>query len=82
MCSAEHTGTPHRLTFEPLRRDWCPGGSGAGRRRAGATDPLTPRRAAEVLHAWIVRDDLDRRVADGETGCHVIARMVRVRVRR
>lgn len=42
----------------------------------GATDPVTRRRTAEVLHAWIVDGDLDARVADGETGHQVTQRMV------
>ena len=43
----------------------------------GATDPVTRRRAAEVLHAWVVGDDLDQRVADGESGHEVFDRVSR-----
>jgi alpha-ribazole phosphatase/probable phosphoglycerate mutase len=43
--------------------------------REGTTDPAVRARTAEVLHAWIVRRDLAQRVADGETGHQVVARM-------
>jgi alpha-ribazole phosphatase/probable phosphoglycerate mutase len=43
----------------------------------GATDPVTRRRTAEVLHAWVVGGDLDQRVADGESGHEVLARVCR-----
>jgi broad specificity phosphatase PhoE len=41
----------------------------------GSTDPDVRWRTAEVLHAWVVQRDLDQRVADGETGHDVLARM-------
>jgi alpha-ribazole phosphatase/probable phosphoglycerate mutase len=41
----------------------------------GATDPATRAETARVLHAWVVRGDLAARVADGETGHQVIARV-------
>lgn len=41
----------------------------------GAVDPATRKRTADVLHAWVVHRDLDQRVADGETGHQVVARM-------
>jgi broad specificity phosphatase PhoE len=43
----------------------------------GATDPVTRRRTAEVLHAWVVERDLDQRVADGESGHEVTTRVGR-----
>jgi 2,3-bisphosphoglycerate-dependent phosphoglycerate mutase len=43
--------------------------------KEGATDPATRSEAADVLHAWVVDQNLDARVADGETGHQVIARM-------
>jgi broad specificity phosphatase PhoE len=40
------------------------------------TNDLTIRaRTAEVLHAWIVEQDLRQRVSDGETGHQVLTRM-------
>ncbi|MFC4048882.1 histidine phosphatase family protein [Actinomadura syzygii] len=41
----------------------------------GTNDPAVRARTAEVLHAWIVKQDLDQRVSDGETGHDVLARM-------
>ncbi|MEN3356767.1 MAG: hypothetical protein V7637_749 [Mycobacteriales bacterium] len=41
----------------------------------GATDPPTRAETARVLHAWVVHRDLAARVADGETGHQVIARV-------
>jgi alpha-ribazole phosphatase/probable phosphoglycerate mutase len=41
----------------------------------GATDPATRAETARVLHAWVVHGDLAARVADGETGHQVIARV-------
>jgi broad specificity phosphatase PhoE len=41
----------------------------------GSTDPDVRWRTAEVLHAWVVQGDLGQRVADGETGHAVLARM-------
>jgi broad specificity phosphatase PhoE len=41
----------------------------------GTRDPIVRKRTAEVLHAWVVDQDLDQRVADGETGHDVLARM-------
>ena len=43
--------------------------------REGSTDPALQRETADVLRAWVVDGDLDRRVADGETGHDVLARM-------
>lgn len=44
-------------------------------RHEGTTDPAVRRRTAEVLRAWVVEHDLQQRVADGETGQHVLDRM-------
>ncbi|TYK53296.1 histidine phosphatase family protein [Actinomadura decatromicini] len=44
-------------------------------RHEGTTDPAIRARTAEVLHAWIVQQNLDQRVSDGETGHDVLARM-------
>ncbi|QXJ22728.1 histidine phosphatase family protein [Actinomadura graeca] len=44
-------------------------------RSEGATDPNTRARAAAVLHAWVVDQDLSQRVADGEDGHQVIERV-------
>lgn len=44
-------------------------------RHEGRADPATRRRTAEVLRAWVVEHDLQQRVADGETGQHVLDRM-------
>ncbi|SEG69503.1 alpha-ribazole phosphatase/probable phosphoglycerate mutase [Actinacidiphila yanglinensis] len=41
----------------------------------GSADPAVHRRTAEVLHAWVVGQDLDQRVADGESGHEVLARV-------
>jgi broad specificity phosphatase PhoE len=41
----------------------------------GSTDPEVRARAAEVLRQWIVDEDLDQRVADGESGHEVVARV-------
>jgi alpha-ribazole phosphatase/probable phosphoglycerate mutase len=41
----------------------------------GAADPATRAETARVLHAWTVLGDLNVRVADGETGHQVLARM-------
>ena len=41
----------------------------------GLADPAVRRRTAEVLRAWVVEQDLQQRVADGETGQHVLDRM-------
>jgi broad specificity phosphatase PhoE len=43
--------------------------------REGEVDAGLRRETAEVLRAWVVAGDLDRRVADGETGHAVLARM-------
>lgn len=43
--------------------------------REGHADPALRRETADVLRAWVVTGDLDRRVADGETGHEVLARM-------
>ena len=43
--------------------------------REGDADAALRRETAEVLHAWVVAGDLHRRVADGETGHQVLARM-------
>ncbi|WP_306796172.1 histidine phosphatase family protein [Nocardia sp. XZ_19_369] len=39
------------------------------------TDPDVRRQTAEVLRRWIVDRQLERRVADGESGTQVLARM-------
>lgn len=44
-------------------------------RHEGSSDPAIRRRAAEVLRSWIVERDLGQRVADGESGHEVVARM-------
>jgi broad specificity phosphatase PhoE len=44
-------------------------------RREGQIDAGLREETAEVLRAWVVDGDLDRRVADGETGHEVLARM-------
>ena len=43
--------------------------------KEGTTDPATRLRTAQVLKAWIVHGDLGARVADGETGHDVAARV-------
>lgn len=42
----------------------------------GSRDPQVRRQAAQVLRSWVVDRDLDQRVADGETGHEVVARVV------
>jgi broad specificity phosphatase PhoE len=44
-------------------------------RHEGTRDPAVRRRMADVLHAWVVDNDLSQRIADGETGYAVVARM-------
>ena len=44
-------------------------------RHEGSSDPAIRRQTADVLRAWVVEHDLGQRVADGETGHDVIARM-------
>jgi alpha-ribazole phosphatase/probable phosphoglycerate mutase len=41
----------------------------------GSRDPETAALTARVLHAWVIRNDLTARVADGETGHQVLARV-------
>ena len=41
----------------------------------GSTDPAIRARTAAVLRDWIVERDLSARVADGETGYQVVARV-------
>lgn len=41
----------------------------------GATDPVTRASTAEVLRSWVVERDLSARVADGESGHEVVARV-------
>ncbi|MEV4299387.1 histidine phosphatase family protein [Microbispora rosea] len=41
----------------------------------GTTDPAVHRLTAEVLRAWVVDHNLEQKVADGETGREVVARM-------
>ena len=43
--------------------------------REGVADAGLRRETAEVLRAWVVDGDLDRRVGDGESGHEVLARM-------
>jgi alpha-ribazole phosphatase/probable phosphoglycerate mutase len=43
--------------------------------REGAVDAGLRRETADVLRAWVVDGELDRRVGDGETGREVLARM-------
>jgi alpha-ribazole phosphatase/probable phosphoglycerate mutase len=43
--------------------------------RDGAIDAALRRETADALHAWVVTGDLDRRVADGESGHEILARM-------
>ena len=43
--------------------------------REGAVDAGLRRETADVLRAWVVGGDLDRRVGDGESGHEVLARM-------
>ena len=44
-------------------------------RREGQIDAALREETAEVLRSWVVDGDLDRRVADGETGHDVLTRM-------
>lgn len=46
--------------------------------REGAVDAGLRRETADVLRAWVVDGDLDRRVGDGESGHDVLARMAAV----
>lgn len=41
----------------------------------GAVDPAVFARWTDVLRAWIVDEDLSRRLADGESGHQVVARL-------
>jgi broad specificity phosphatase PhoE len=41
----------------------------------GTDDPAIRARTAQVLHAWVVEEDLGQRVSDGETGQQVVARV-------
>jgi broad specificity phosphatase PhoE len=41
----------------------------------GTNDPTIRAWTAQVLHAWIVEQDLGQRVSDGETGHQVVARV-------
>ncbi len=43
--------------------------------REGVVDAGLRRETADVLRAWVVDGDLDRRVGDGESGHEVLARM-------
>ena len=43
--------------------------------REGAVDAGLRRETADVLRAWVVDGELDRRVGDGESGHEVLARM-------
>lgn len=43
--------------------------------REGAIDAGLRRETADVLQAWVVDGDLDRRVGDGESGREVLIRM-------
>ncbi|MET9384839.1 histidine phosphatase family protein [Streptomyces sp. NPDC002928] len=44
-------------------------------RHEGSSDPAVRRQTADVLRAWVVDDDLEQRVADGETGREVVTRV-------
>jgi broad specificity phosphatase PhoE len=44
-------------------------------RHEGTSEPAVRRQTADVLRAWVVEHDLGQRVADGETGHDVVARM-------
>jgi broad specificity phosphatase PhoE len=44
-------------------------------RHEGTSQPVVRRQTADVLRAWVVEHDLGQRVADGETGHDVVARM-------
>jgi alpha-ribazole phosphatase/probable phosphoglycerate mutase len=65
-------GGGHRVVVRPGLAEF---GIGA---REGVVDAALRRETADVLHAWVVAGDLDRRVADGETGHQVLARMTAV----
>ena len=41
----------------------------------GTHDPAIHTQTADVLRAWIIDEDLNRRVADGESGHEVVARV-------
>ncbi len=42
----------------------------------GTNDPVIRARTAQVLHAWVVEQELGQRVSDGETGHQVLARVI------
>ena len=44
-------------------------------RREGQIDPVLRQETEDVLRAWVVDGDLDRRVGDGESGREVLERM-------
>lgn len=44
-------------------------------RHEGSSDPTVRQRTRDVLRSWVVERHLDERVADGETGHDVLARM-------
>jgi len=44
-------------------------------RLEGDTDPATMRESADVLQQWVLHGGLDARVADGESGHEVVARI-------
>jgi len=44
-------------------------------RREGQIDAALREETADVLRSWVVDGELDRRVADGETGHEVLSRM-------
>lgn len=44
-------------------------------RQEGRIDAALRQETADVLHAWVVDGDLDRRVGDGESGREVLERM-------
>jgi alpha-ribazole phosphatase/probable phosphoglycerate mutase len=69
---ARQTGELLGATEVTTMRDLVEVGIGSAE---GSIDPDVRRRTAEVLHAWVVDGDLDQRVADGETGHDVLARM-------
>lgn len=80
-----------QLAAEPIARIYCSTALRARQTAAllattpGATTPGLPitampelvevRCTADVLRAWVVEQDLGRRVADGETGHQVVARV-------
>lgn len=69
--TAKHLATLHDLDITPIP-ELAEVGIG---RHEGTSDPAIRTQTAQVLHAWIVEQDLRRRVADGETGHQVVARM-------